>query len=188
MNSKKLVKVIKTLVEAEVAKKHESFMKKTFPKILEEAVNTKIKNMVVKIMIQDPFSLANAVLEEDRKESQSVIEKQTYTKNPMLNQVLNETLQSGVKDSIDKTVTFGTHNVAAAGGGTPVGQSGIQSFREEMAQKMGLQPMGQQSAPQPQGLGVQTGVPGLDKILNRDNSELVKAMTRKRGVNKMLLS
>ena len=45
MNSKKLVKVIKTLVEAEVAKKHESFMKKTFPKILEEAVNTKIKNM-----------------------------------------------------------------------------------------------------------------------------------------------
>ena len=53
---------------------------------------------------------------------------------------------------------------------------------KEMAQKMGLQPMGQQSAPQPQGLGVQTGVPGLDKILNRDNSELVKAMTRKKGV------
>ena len=183
MNSKKLVKVIKTLVEAEVAKKHESFMKKTFPKILEEAVNTKIKNMGGKNNdTQDPFSLANAVLEEDRKESQSVIEKQTYTKNPMLNQVRNETLQSGITDSIDKTVTFGTHNVAAAGGGTPVGQSGIQSFREEMAQKMGLQPMGQQSAPQPQGLGVQTGVPGLDKILNRDNSELVKAMTRKRGV------
>ena len=67
---------------------------------------------------QDPFSLKNVVLEEDRKESQSVIEKQTYTKNPMLNQVLNETLQSGVKDSIDKTVTFGTHNVTFGGGGT----------------------------------------------------------------------
>ena len=39
-----------------------------------------------------------------------------------------------------------------------------------------------QSQSKPQGLGVQTGVPGLDKILNRDNSELVKAMTRKRGV------
>ena len=34
MNSKKLVKVIKTLVEAEVAKKHEVFMKKTFPCLL----------------------------------------------------------------------------------------------------------------------------------------------------------
>ena len=59
----------------------------------------------------DPFSLANAVLDEDRKESQPVVENQTYTKNPMLNQVLNETLQSGVTDTMDKTVTFGTHNV-----------------------------------------------------------------------------
>ena len=36
MDSKKLVKVIKTIVEAEVAKKHEQFLTKTFPKILEE--------------------------------------------------------------------------------------------------------------------------------------------------------
>ena len=183
MDSKKLVKVIKALVEAEVSKRQEVFLKKTFPKILDEAVKARMKTITSnKTKEVDPFSLANAVLDENRKESQPVVENQTYTKNPMLNQVLNETLQSGVTDTMDKTVTFGTHNVAAAGGGTPVGQSGIQSFREEMAQKMGLQPMGQQSAPQPQGLGVQTGVPGLDKILNRDNSELVKAMTRKRGV------
>ena len=180
MNSKKLVKVIKTLVEAEVAKKHEVFMKKTSPKILEEAVNAKMKNIVSNTEEEtDAFSLANAVLEEDRKTSKPAIEKQTYTKNPMLNQALNETLQSGMTDTMDKTVTFGTHNVAAAGGGTPVGQSSIQTFRQEMASKMGLQPAGQQSSPQPNGLGVTTGVPGLDKILNRDNSELVKAMTRK---------
>ena len=179
MDSKKLVKIIKTLVEAEVAKRHEVFLKKTFPKILDEAVKRKMKSSTPKKeQSVDPFSLADAVLEEDRKNSQPVVENQSYTKNPMLNQALNETLQSGMNDTMDKTVTFGTHNVAAAGGGTPVGQSSIQSFREEMAQKMGLQPAGQQSAPQPQGLGVTTGVPGLDKILNRDNSELVKAMTR----------
>jgi len=28
------------------------------------------------------------------------------------------------------------------------------------------------------GLGVQTGLPGLDRILNRDNSELVKKFKR----------
>jgi hypothetical protein len=30
------------------------------------------------------------------------------------------------------------------------------------------------SGPKKQGLGVTTGLPGLDRILNRDNSELVK--------------
>ena len=49
-----------------------------------------------------------------------------------------------------------------------------------MAAKMGLQPIGQQSSPQPNGLGVTTGVPGLDKVLNRDKTELVKAMSKKR--------
>ena len=34
MNSKQLVKVIKTLVETEEIKKHEQFLTKTFPKIL----------------------------------------------------------------------------------------------------------------------------------------------------------
>ena len=42
MNSKKLIKVIKTIVEAEVAKKQETFLRKTFPKILEEEVNKRL--------------------------------------------------------------------------------------------------------------------------------------------------
>ena len=104
MDSKKLVKVIKALVEAEVSKKQEVFLKKTFPKILDEAVKARMKTITSnKTEEVDPFSLANAVLEEDRKESQPVVENQTYTKNPMLNQVLNETLQSGVTDTMDKT-------------------------------------------------------------------------------------
>ena len=54
MNTKQLVKVIKTLVEAEVAKKHEQFLTKTFPKILKE----EIKNMkeVLKLPYKKQFS------------------------------------------------------------------------------------------------------------------------------------
>ena len=43
MNSKKLIKVIKTIVEAEVAKKQETFLKKTFPKILDAVSYTHLR-------------------------------------------------------------------------------------------------------------------------------------------------
>ena len=57
MNSKQLVKVIKTLVEAEVAKKHEQFLTKTFPKILKELNSTKTQSTeVVEATTEvDPF-------------------------------------------------------------------------------------------------------------------------------------
>ena len=87
--------------------------------------------------------------------------------------MLNQTANQPQTDTMDKTLTFGTHNVQSAQGQPPVGVSGVESFRQEMRKpKMGF---GQsQSKPQKTGLGVQTGLPGLDKILNRDNSELVK--------------
>ena len=64
MDSKKLVKVIKALVEAEVSKRQEVFLKKTFPKILDEAVKARMKTITSKKTNEvDPFSLANAVLD-----------------------------------------------------------------------------------------------------------------------------
>ena len=175
MNSKKLIKVIKTIVEAEVAKKQETFLRKTFPKILEEEVNKRLGQVKKSESPNvDPFSLAEAVLEKDREITKP--KEQVFTKNPILNEVLNQTANQPQTNTMDKTLTFGTHNVQSAQGQPPVGVSGVESFRQEMAAKMGF---GQtQSKPQKTGLGVQTGLPGLDKILNRDNSELVKAMTK----------
>jgi hypothetical protein len=46
-----------------------------------------------------------------------------------------------------------------------------------MAEKMGYGDLAK--GPQPTGLGVQTGVPELDKALNRDYSELVKRFNKK---------
>jgi hypothetical protein len=52
-------------------------------------------------------------------------------------------------------------------------QGGIETMRSQMASKMGYGDMGG-SGIKKGGLGVTTGLAGLDRILNRDNSELVK--------------
>ena len=49
--------------------------------------------------------------------------------------------------------------------------------RTAVADKMGYGDLAR--GPQPTGLGVQTGVPELDKALNRDYSELVKRFKKK---------
>jgi len=191
METKQLVKIIKTIVEAEVAKNHEKFLTKTFPKILEEEVNKRLKEVkggvvpsstqLVEDNVIDPFKQAELALQEERTQP-----KRQFTKNEKLNEVLNNTkpfsaeqrkgtpttksvldnFQQPVNESMDKTVTF---NSQGAQGGTDM-------MRAQMAQKMGYGDL--KKGPSKTGLGVQTGLPGLDRILNRDNSELVKKFKR----------
>jgi len=193
MDSKKLAKLIKVIVEAEVARKHEQFLTKTFPKILEEEVNRRVKTLLeekggvaassMQIVEEevDPFEKVEQVLQQERQQP-----KRQFTKNSVLNEVLNNTqpftsaqrkggmeqksvldsFQQPVNESMDKTVTF---NSQGAQGGTDM-------MRAQMAQKMGYGNM--TKGPSKTGLGVQTGLPGLDRILNRDNSELVKKFKR----------
>ena len=191
METKQLVKVIKTIVEAEVAKNHEKFLSKTFPKILEEEVNKRLKEVkggivpsstqLVEDDVVDPFEQAEIALQEERTQP-----KRQFTKNEKLNEVLNNTkpfsaeqrkgtpttksvldnFQQPVNESMDKTVTF---NSQGAQGGTDM-------MRAQMAQKMGYGDF--KKGPSKTGLGVQTGLPGLDRILNRDNSALVKKFKR----------
>jgi hypothetical protein len=193
MDTKKLAKLIKVIVEAEVAKNHERFLTKTFPKILEEEVTRRMKVLLeekggvaassTQIVEEevDPFQMAEQVLQEERQQP-----KKQFTKNAVLNEVLNNTqpftsaqrkggmeqksvldsFQQPVNESMDKTVTF---NSQGAQGGTDM-------MRAQMAQKMGYGNM--TKGPSKTGLGVQTGLPGLDRILNRDNSELVKKFKR----------
>ena len=209
MDTKKLAKLIKVIVEAEVAKKQEQFLSKTFPKILEEEVNRRVKKALNEakggvpsspVMEEiDPFEQANQVLQQERQlvpleERQQP--KRQFTKNEKLNEVLNMTkpfskeqraggtqtksildqfqqTQPQVQEShipsymeaepdIEQTMTFGSQTA----------QGGLESMRAEMAAKMGYGNMG--GGVRKTGLGVKTGLPGLDRILNRDNSELVK--------------
>lgn len=180
MNSKQLVKVIKTLVEAEVAKKHEQFLTKTFPKILKELNSTKTQTTeVVEATNEvDPFVQAELALQEERTQP-----KKQFTKNEAINEALNNTTpftsaqrkggveqksvldsfqQQPVNENMDKTVTFNQQGAGA----------GLQGMRANMAAQMGYGDV--KTGPSKTGLGVQTGLPGLDRILNRDNSALVK--------------
>jgi len=204
MDSKKLAKLIKVIVEAEVAKKHEQFLTKTFPKILEEEVNRRVKKALNEakggvpsspvVEEIDPFEQANQVLQQERQQP-----KKQFSKNATINEVLAQTqpfsaaqrsggqvgvgsrsvldqfqqAQPQVQEShipsymeaepdIEQTMTFGSQTA----------QGGLESMKAEMAAKMGYGNMG--GGVRKTGLGVKTGLPGLDRILNRDNSELVK--------------
>ena len=184
MNSKQLVKVIKTLVEAEVAKKHEQFLTKTFPKILKELNSTKTQTTEVVAATNevDPFEQAELALQEERTQP-----KKQFTKNEAINEALNNTTpftpaqrkggveqtsvldkfqQQPVNENMDKTVTFNQQGAGA----------GLQGMRANMAAQMGYGDV--KTGPSKTGLGVQTGLPGLDRILNRDNSALVKKFKR----------
>jgi hypothetical protein len=215
MNNKQLIKVIKALVEAEVAKKQELFLSKTFPKILEAEVSkrllevTKTSKKVLKKKVQDPFDMANEALRMEQSTTVVPIQEntqapqRTFSKNAVLNQVLNQTTpfskaqrsgQGGgasVLDSLPQQtqqpiVEENTHIPSymdaepdidqTVSMGTSLGAGGPEALRAQMAHKMGYQTVGTQS--NKSGLGVQTGLPGLDRILNRDNSELVKKFKR----------
>ena len=215
MNNKQLIKVIKALVEVEVAKKQELFLSKTFPKILEAEVSkrllevTKTSKKVLKKKTQDPFDMANEILREEQSATIVPIQEntqapqRTFSKNAVLNQVLNQTTpfskaqrsgQGGgasVLDSLPQQtqqpiVQENTHIPSymdaepdidqTVSMGTSLGAGGTDALRAQMAHKMGYQQMA--STPSKTGLGVQTRLPGLDRILNRDNSELVKKFKR----------
>lgn len=214
MDSKKLAKLIKVIVEAEVAKKQEQFLSKTFPKILEEEVNRRVKKALKEVkggvsassanIVEeeiDPFVQAEQVLQQERQEQP----KRQFTKNQAINEVLNQTQpftsaqRSGgqvggsgtsVLDTLQQPqqpIQENTHIPSYMDAepdieqtinmGSSLGVGGTDAMRAQMAQKMGYANMGGVGVKKA-GLGVQTGLPGLDRVLNRDNSELVKKFKR----------
>lgn len=93
--------------------------------------------------------------------------------NPILNEVLAQTqpFNSQQRQSTGTTDEWRTMGFDSTSTHT-LGQQNI-------AQQMGYGDMVMPN--QRQGLGVQTGLAGLDRILNRDNSELIKAWDKKKN-------
>ena len=152
MNTDKLLEAIQILVKEEV--------KKQLPSIIKEVVKSELKKTLSeqKQPKSTGLSMAKAILEEDKPK---VVESKTYTKNPMINQILNETRAAVSNDGGFRTMSFGQGDM-----GSIVGRTAI-------AEKMGYGEFAGGGA-QKTGLGVQTGNESLDKALNRDYSELVK--------------
>jgi hypothetical protein len=203
MDSKKLAQLIKLVVEQEIKKQLPKMIKEEVSKLLNETTKPipKKKDILEDV---DPFELANQLLDKERVQpmiqKESVQPKRHFTKNQTLNDILNQTqpfsaaqrtagpvgggtsvldnfqMEQPLNESysnshipnymdaepdVDETISYG---------GNALG--GVESMRAQMAAKMGYGDMG--GSPSKGGLGVSTGLAGLDRILNRDNSELVK--------------
>lgn len=86
MDTNKLFKAIQLVVKEEVKKQTAEIKEQVRKEILAEIKKANIKPTVVEKKIDNPFDRALAMLEEDRQ-----VEERQYTKNPTLNQILNET-------------------------------------------------------------------------------------------------
>ena len=161
MNTDKLLKAIQILIKEE--------LKEQLPILIKEGVKAEMKKMLAEG--KQPakpkttgLSMAKAKLDDELIEesvSTQVVPQKQFSKNPMINQILNET-RGGIPqgDGGFRTMNFGQGDM-----GSIVGKTAI-------AEKMGYGDLAK--GPQPTGLGVNTGVAELDKAFNRDYSELVK--------------
>ena len=167
MNTDKLLKAIQILIKEE--------LKEQLPALIKESVQKEVKRLLsegkqpVRTKESTGISMAKAILaDEPIQESvqQKVVPQKQFSKNPMINQILNET-KGGIPqgDGGFRTMSFGQGDMGSIAGRTAV------------ADKMGYGDMAR--GPQTTGLGVNTGVAELDKAFNRDYSELVKRFNKK---------
>ena len=166
MDMDKLLEAIQILVKEE--------LKEQLPALIKEGVKAEMKKMlsetkVAPKQVSKSISMAKAILGDDTiKESvaQTEVSAKQYSKNPIINQILNET-RGGIPqgDGGFRTMNFGQGDIGSIAGRTAV------------ADKMGYGDMAK--GPSPTGLGVNTGVAEIDKALNRDYSELVKRFKKK---------
>ena len=143
----------------------------------------------------------STVVEEPVKSVKKFVK---YSNNPMLNEILNQTqpftsAQRASGPSVGASVLDRFQSVepiqesytnshipnymdaepdieGTLNMGSSLGAGGMEVMRAQMAAKMGYGDMG--GSTKSGGLGVTTGLAGLDRILNRDNSELVKKFKR----------
>ena len=167
MDTDKLLKAIQILIKEE--------LKEQLPALIKETVKAEMKKLIAEgkqpAKPQNTgLSMAKAMLEDEpiieSVQTTKVAATKQYSKNPMINQILNET-RGGIPqgDGGFRTMNFGQGDMGSIVGGTAI------------AEKMGYGDLAK--GPSPTGLGVQTGVPELDKALNRDYSELVKRFKKK---------
>ena len=189
MNTDKLIKAIQIIVAEEI--------KSVLPKLVKEGVKKEMVKLLKenkqlrealkptkKVVPTEPTFMDEAINETIQPQTQ----QRMLSRNPVLNQILNQTKPLSLSENTNKSVL---DNIQPAYAGAPTEVSsgtmdfGTQSTHtlgaQSIADKMGYGDM--QPAGKKQGLGVSTGLAGLDRVLNRDNSELIKAMDKKSNGN-----
>ena len=166
MDTDKLLKAIQILIKEE--------LKEQLPALIKESVQKEVKRLLSegKQPVQPKttgLSMAKAMMEDEiiqESVESKVVPTKQFSKNPMINQILNETAMTpATGDGGFRTMNFGQGDM-----GSIVGKTAL-------AEKMGYGDLAK--GPSPTGLGVNTGVAEIDKALNRDYSELVKRFKKK---------
>ena len=203
MDSKKLAQLIKLVVEQEIKKQLPKIIKEEVSKLLNETTTPKPKKDILEEVDPFELATLllekdRTTIKEEVKPVQPI---KQLSKNATINEILNQTKPftaaqrsagqvgggSSILDNyqIEQPINEGSTNshipnymdaepdidetISYSGGAG----GGIETMRSQMAAKMGYGDMGG-SGIKKGGLGVTTGLAGLDRILNRDNSELVK--------------
>jgi hypothetical protein len=187
MNTDKLIKAIQIIVAEEI--------KSVLPKLVKEGVKKEMVKLLKenkqlrealkptkKVVPTEPTFMDDAINETTQPQPQ----QRMLSRNPVLNQILNQTTPLSISENTTKSVL---DNIQPTYAGAPTEVSsgtmdfGTQSTHtlgaQSIADKMGYGDM--QPAGKKQGLGVSTGLAGLDRVLNRDNSELIKAFDKQKG-------
>lgn len=157
MNTDKLVKAIQIIVEEEVSHR--------VPKLVKEGVKQEMAKL-----LKENKQLREAIKQTQKPKEEYVptfmdedfvVEnrqpQKPLSKNPILNEVLSQTV----------------------GFNSSMAHGGVDMMRQQMAASMGYGDMVQGA--QPNGIGIDTGNEIVNKALNRDYSQLMKAMDKKKG-------
>ena len=162
MNTDKLIKAIQIIVKEEI--------KEVLPKLVKEGVKREMAKL-----LKENKQLKEALtpkqptfMDSEPMVEQPIQPQRTLSKNPVLNEVLQQTQPFNAQHRQGtgaeyQTMNFTTNDTHTLGA-------------QNIAQQMGYGDM----APK-QGLGVNTGNPAIDKALNRDYSGLMKAIDKKKG-------
>ena len=179
MNTEKLVKAIQIIVAEEI--------KVVLPKLVKEGVKKEMAKLLRENkQLKKAITPKQPTFMDNNVEERPIQTERVLSKNPMLNKVLQQTQPLSISENTSRSV-LDRQPPAYAGAPTEVSDStleyGTQSTHtlgaQSIADKMGYGDM--QPAGKKQGLGVSTGLAGLDRVLNRDNSELIKAMDKSKG-------
>ena len=175
MDTDKLVKAIQIIVKEEI--------KAVLPTLVKEGVKAEMKKLLkenkqlreaLKPQPTQPTFMDTPVIENTLHTQP----QRQFSKNPIINEILNQTQPFNGSQNIQ------TPSYAGAPTETSFGTMQFDSTSthtlgaQNIAQSLGY---GDMMGGQRSGLGVQTGNPTLDKAFNRDYSQLVKAMDKKKG-------
>ena len=170
MDTDKLVKAIQIIIKEEI--------KSILPKLVKEGVKQEMTKLLKEnkqlreaLKVQTPSQ--PTFMDSEPMIANTTQQQRQFSSNPVINEILNQ------------TQPFNGNQMQSTGAGDEWRTMGFDSTsthtlgQQHIAQQMGygdIQPSGQR-----QGLGVQTGLAGLDRVLNRDNSALIKAWDKKKN-------